>query len=329
MNARIFTLLSLLMICGFAGCEGVKSSMRPSTKSSTWNPITALKPDKEVPIEETEPVTVSAIWTDSVYEKPGTTPVVGFGGRFFFYDDDSNPVKADGELVIYGFDDSKDDHSKSGPDKKFVFRKTEFQSHYSDSGLGPSYSVWIPWEKFGGTRKMITLIPVFRRADGVVMKCGQSTMVLRGEESETDVAEISRDQPYKYLGSSSAIVGQPSSPAGTTRKLDNNVVQQVGFESQTSQSERIKTSTIKLPPSLAQRIAANNARQNKDVQSKLQPESEDEPVARPIRTATNEPGVLAVDNSFPLPPAADQPSSSTLSSKSIPRKVFGSPGTFN
>ena len=129
---------------------------------------------------------MAAIWKDSVFEKPGSASVRGFGARIFFYDVDNQAVKADGELLVYGFDDSnelKADNSKA--DRKYVFQADKFQSHFSETDLGPSYSVWIPWEKVGGFRKTITLIPVFKTADGRVLKSGQSMNVLPGRNPVT------------------------------------------------------------------------------------------------------------------------------------------------
>ena len=333
MNEKLIPFLSLLLICGVTGCAGVKSSLRPSTKSSTWNPIEALTKDKEQKLEDAEPASITAIWKESVFEKPGVASVSGFGGRFFFYDDDSNPIKADGELVIYGFNDSKENDTKSGPDKKFVFPKSEFQSHFSDSGLGPSYSLWIPWQKVGGVRKMITLIPVFKRADGTIMKCAQSTVILPGKEPlKEEVAQAVKDQPYKFLGSSSAIAHDSSFHRKSTNLNKPSQVQQVGFDRADNSPARIKTSTINLPPSMAQRVAMAKPAEKELVKPQFNHDRGAESNDREASLIPTNSGGFLDDNSFPLNKLADQTESSEsseLSSKSSPRKVFGAPGSFN
>jgi hypothetical protein len=307
--------------------------MRPSTKTSSWNPVEVLTGDKKKKAEEAEAVNVTAIWKDSTFEKPGSPSVKGFGGRFFFYDKDSNPVKVEGELIVYGFDDSKEDDSKQGPDKKFVFRESEFQSHYSDSGLGHSYSVWIPWEKVGGTRKMITLIPVFRRSDGTIMKCGQSTSVLPGKEP-VQVAADTQNLPYKYLGASSALVSQGGTQSASAKPTSEPGVQQAGFVGSETTRPGIKTSTINVPPNMAQRIAASGkqAHETPEIQgyreSRFQvPRSNRD--RRLDQTATSEPADRVHGNSFPVNSSVEQPESSASSPVSTARKAFGAPGTFN
>ncbi len=332
MKENLIAFLSLLLICGFTGCAGVKNSMRPSTKTSSWNPVEALTGSKKKEAEEAEAVTVTAIWKDSTFEKPGSPAVKGFGGRFFFYDKDSNPVKAEGELIVYGFDDSKEDESKKGPDKKFVFRESEFQSHYSDSGLGHSYSVWIPWEKAGGTRKMITLIPVFRRSDGTIMKCGQSTSVLPGIEPVETVADTGL--PYKYLGASSALVGQGGTQSASPRPSSDPGVQQAGFDGPETTRPGIKTSTINVPRNMAQRIAAasNQPHEAPEIQGYSEtrfqvPRSNRD--RRLDRTANWGPADSVRDNTSSQSSVVEQPESSASSPVSAARKAFGVPGRFN
>lgn len=355
MKNKLSLVMCLLLIGALSGCAGgVKNSMRPSTKSSawnpgkvaeketTWNPVEAItkekkwdpldalnKKDKDEE-ESAEAVTVTAIWKDSTYEKPGTPLIRGFGGRFFFYDEDSNPVKAEGELVIYGFDDSSEE-DKKGPDKKFVFRETEFQSHYSESGLGHSYSVWIPWDKADGVRKMITLIPIFRRSDGTILKCGQSTSVLKGTEPENEIAQNMTNQPFKYLGSSSAIAGQASEQPAMVQQSNATAkqIQQVGYAGTDAGQSRIKTSTIKLPPSMAQRIATARTNKAAEIRTPTKTGTLIDNEIRIAKASKIEANVEERDNSFPLKPLSAQSESSESSVKSIPRNVFGSPGSLN
>lgn len=191
------------------GCTAVKDSMRISEKDSKWNPISALSAKRDKDDEDMPAQTMAAIWKDSVYEEPGKPRMRGFGGRIFFYDAENNAVKADGELVVYGFEDGSKDSSK--PDKKFVFKKDQFQQHFSKSPLGGSYSVWIPWDELGGYRKSVTLIPIFKTDDERIIKTGQSINLLPGKEPE---ANPEHNEPYRFLGSSSAVIGQ-SAPKRT------------------------------------------------------------------------------------------------------------------
>ena len=123
------------------------------------------------------------MWSDGVYDEVGKPKVAGFGARIYFYNADDVPIKVDGELSVYGYEDEKQQSGLSA-DRKFVFRQSEFQSHFSETSLGSSYSVWIPWEKVGGLRKSISLIPIFKASSGKVLRGDLSVNVLPGVDPD-------------------------------------------------------------------------------------------------------------------------------------------------
>ena len=196
----IFAATSLVLL---SGCSFVTDSMRISEKNSYWNPVETLALKKQKSSDELlPPVTMAAIWNFALYEKPGSPSIRGLGGRLYFYDANNNAVTADGELIVYGFDE--DSETKSKPDKKFVFRASELQSHYSESALGGSYSIWIPWDKVGGYRKSVTLLPVFKSADGNVIRGEQSINLLAGKIQKAE--SLDAEHPYRVLGSSLSLI---------------------------------------------------------------------------------------------------------------------------
>ena len=72
------------------------------------------------------------------------------------------PVKAEGDLVVYAFDDSPPESEQVEANRKYVITAEDFESHFSPSEFGPSYSVWIPWDAVGGQAQSISVVPVFR-----------------------------------------------------------------------------------------------------------------------------------------------------------------------
>ena len=83
MKYRICLAFAMLACLGFSGCA-IKNSLRPSGKNSQWNLLSKLNDSKKDKSEESEPPqTMAAIWKDSVFEKPGSTSVRGFGARTF------------------------------------------------------------------------------------------------------------------------------------------------------------------------------------------------------------------------------------------------------
>ena len=114
------------------------------------------------------PVKVATVWVDTVRFTQGAAPARGFGGRLVFYDNKhEDPVKVDGDLVIYAFDEDNRQPGDPRPDRKYVFTAEQLPIHYSQSKLGHSYSFFLPWDEPGGPRKEISLIARFRpkRAD--------------------------------------------------------------------------------------------------------------------------------------------------------------------
>jgi hypothetical protein len=323
MTYRICLLLAMTACLGFSGCA-ISNSLRPSSKNSQWNLFSKSNDSKKEKSDDSPlPQTMAAIWKDSVFEKPGTPSVRGFGARIFFYDEDNQAVKADGELIVYGFDDSnelKADNSKA--DRKYVFQVDKFQTHFSETDLGPSYSVWIPWEKVGGFRKTITLIPVFKTSDGRVIKSGQSINVLPGRNP---IRQTAKTRTRLNSGGPSGVsqAGFVSSELDSDGNSAECEVQQAALEDQQTYN-RIRTSTIKLTPNLASQLAKpapstagvnrGSYRQSTNDRSRFSKSN----VAGESTDATTH-----QENDFQ--PPADAPGESTRSTR--PR-VFGSPGSF-
>jgi hypothetical protein len=217
---------------------------------------------------------MAVIWKDTTYSG-GAKSVRGFGGRVFFYDEHNEPVKADGEFVVYGFDDSENPEQGNKADRKYVFEREKLEQHFSESEMGPSYSFWIPWEKTGGERKTITLIPVFKTHDGRVVKSGQSIQTLPGKEPKrkgfSEQRTDSKLKSFKVLGSSPALIDSDS--AAIQQVGDSGVVQASFNESSETASTQSdsRTTTFMLPSSMSDRISATR----RQLQSQLE-----EPVAQ-------------------------------------------------
>lgn len=129
------------------------------------------------------PSEILPIWTDTVLHQPGKPGVRGFGGRVYFYEEGKpNPVKVDGQLVVYAFDGSETGLKANAPLRKFVITADELISHHSDSSLGNSYSVWLPWDKVGGESRTLSLVVRFNGRNGGTAMSKPARMLLPGVE---------------------------------------------------------------------------------------------------------------------------------------------------
>ncbi len=148
------------------------------------------------------PDTIVAVWTYAVAHRPGQPPARGFGGRIMFFQEGrERPVKVDGTLAVYAFEETNSQEQKVMPDRRYVFTPEELASCYSQSRVGHSYSVWIPWDEAGGPQRTISLIVCFTSRAGKTIVSQQAKMTLPGPRS-SDPAGTSR-------ASESAVANKP------------------------------------------------------------------------------------------------------------------------
>ena len=183
-------LLALSTGCASSVFDG-SSNRNTKKKKEGWSWF--KKPEYQ------EPKSMVAIWTEDTLAIPGKPVTRGFGGRLYFYNEKSQAIPVEGELMVYGFDDSSTPTSTptstSGPaptaspsdqelaqaGKKFKFTSEQFTQHFSHSDLGASYSVWIPWDAVGGEQKKVTLLPTFISKDQRVVRGETNKLTLSGK----------------------------------------------------------------------------------------------------------------------------------------------------
>lgn len=189
-----------------AGCQSFERT--PTVFSRIGSGFNA---DEKVEYEQ--PHRMAAIWKETAMPaRSGRTATRGFGGRFYFYNAGNDPVRVDGELLVYAFDDTQSDPDQPGrvPDRKYVFRAAELQQHYSCSEIGPSYSFWIPWDAVGGPTCTVTLLPVFKPVDGAVVQAGQSITVLPGKKAASEFNKV--EMQTASVGVRKAAAWTPAAP---------------------------------------------------------------------------------------------------------------------
>ena len=228
MSESNYRLLSLLILAVLI-CSGCKTMGLDSTKM--W------KSEEEQ--ELGEPVKMVITWKDTVRYSPGDPATRGFGGRIHFYDIMNQPVKTQGKLITYGFNDSSDRVNSDEPERKYVFDASDFETHYSLSKLGHSYSFWLPWDEAGGFQKSVALSPFFTATNGQVIMSEQSRQILPGkmvEELPTPKSIMPAQQQYGDV----VPVGYASaakSSLNTNREVN-----------------KLRTTTIHVPESMDQRM---------------------------------------------------------------------------
>ncbi len=172
------TLLVVAPLVASVGCSTLNTGGAKIAKSLDIRRAMWWKSDQPDPQMPTKLVST---WTDTVLHKPGQKSQRGFGGRLVFFGRVSDdPVCVDGQLVVYGYDEANCDPRTAQPTRRFIFPREQFTRHYSESTLGPSYSVWLPWDEVGGQRKNISLIARFEPHQGQLIAGEQTRHLLPG-----------------------------------------------------------------------------------------------------------------------------------------------------
>ncbi len=185
MMRKMTTLYSLVLAVVLAACGGCQTVhwSKGDSESPSYFKRAAKKPKSEFG----KPEKITCIWKDAVYETNGVPRTRGFGGRVYFFDAEDRPIKVDGDLVVYGYDDTVTKGGHTSPDRKYVFKREDLQSHFSQTDIGPSYSIWIPWDDVGGERMEVSLVTAFSNGDAkVVCKGTMDRVVLPGRKNETN-----------------------------------------------------------------------------------------------------------------------------------------------
>ena len=213
-----------------------------------------------------KPDRIMALWNDTVMTQPNQPPIRGFGGRLMFYEGKKEaPVKIEGTLVVYAFDETGRSADNTKPDVKFVFTPDQLPAHYSKSKIGHSYSVWLPWDAVGGVQKEVTLIARFEPKDASAVISQPARQLLPGRIPPDRIRAVEKTtlpSPLALQQSQAAGQGQAAGPgqaAGNTGVLpaayEAPVAEGPAARPDEPRSRQMMTTTIAIPAGLASGMA--------------------------------------------------------------------------
>jgi hypothetical protein len=183
-KAKVLMVMYVMCLAFTSGCAAWTDKSK--SKDSMWSSMKFWKKPYQ------KPTKLAAIWTHDILTMSGKPPTRGFGGRFYFYNDKSQTIPVEGELVVHGYEEVRiglyANAEKTKPDKTFMFTAEQFTEHFGSSDLGASYSIWIPWDAADGIQKEITLIPTFKGKDGTILQGEPAKLVLPGRKLEDPFA---------------------------------------------------------------------------------------------------------------------------------------------
>jgi hypothetical protein len=191
-TTKRFTAMGLLVLVPMlllAGCTG--SGPKGTAK---WKFPWSKKSD--VPEPYPNPVRMAVTWAPDTIVQTGRTPTRGFGGRIFFYDEKTHAVPVEGDLTVHAFAEQPD--GSVGEVKRYQFTTEQFTKHFSQTDLGASYCIWIPWDAAGGDQMRISLVPTFKSKSGKLVQGETALVGLPGKRSKEE-AIAKRFDPTERL----------------------------------------------------------------------------------------------------------------------------------
>jgi len=239
-RSSLMLLLVLSSLLSSSGCATFNGTTNTWKWRAPWS-------KKEVNIEEEfgKPERMVVVWTPDVLSMAGKPATRGFGGRIYFYNTESKPVPVEGQLVVYGYDDSDEQNKSREAQKKYAFTKEQFETHFSQTELGASYSVWVPWDSNCQDQRAVSLVPVFTSVSGKCVVGQQSLNVL---PSARTGKLVSKNEWRRRQGIQSTQSGVE--PASYEEDFANGMAPPRSALS-------MQTTTISVPRTLTRRMAAN------------------------------------------------------------------------
>lgn len=169
----------------------------------------------DVPEPYPNPVKLAATWTPDTLTQTGRVPTRGFGARVFFYDEKTRPVPVEGTLIVHAFDERNAGPNGEPSVKRYEFTPEQFTRHFSQSDLGASYSVWIPWDAVGGQQTRVSLVASFSTAEGKLIQGAPTTVLLPGAKDSSAASLAQRFAP-EYRNWQAAAAGNTPPTSGLT-----------------------------------------------------------------------------------------------------------------
>ena len=252
-STRIRTLASaatdwihtVVLVALLVGCQTTDKPKERTFPSILDNPFTNKEPEQKPPHR------IAIVWRDAVYTEPGKLPTRGFGGRVYFYGEDNEPVEVEGELTVFGYDDSNESMKSKVANRKFVYEGNHLKHYFRETDLGPSYDVWIPWDAVGGERKNISLVPVFRTEEGNLLRGELARNILPGKKPLPGIERVNEEIASKRATSSIRPITYR-----TPQQQPQSYVDSPGTTVSFGHKPEIQTTTIPVPPSLSRQLKA-------------------------------------------------------------------------
>ncbi|WP_437228244.1 hypothetical protein SH661x_000799 [Planctomicrobium sp. SH661] len=241
-RSQKFSFALLLLLMASSGCQ-----MWHQAKLSTAPMATAEHPVVEI----------ICVWQPGEGTGMDGLPTRGFAGQILFFAmGEKVPVRVDGKVRIYVFDDQGTEEEQQKPIHQFDFDSTAFQSFLTQTNLGTAYQLFIPYTRKGDMVANCTLRVRYSPDEGSSVYSKMATVTLPGTVARKP------NQPVQDAATSDArmisdlllTAGQTVQHEGPGQVTLADAVQEVSVQSNSEDKRRLRntlTEIAKVSPATA------------------------------------------------------------------------------
>lgn len=205
----VFTSLSLVSVLLFSGCASPMEVVRDPGRL-IGRPRTANQVGR-----------IITLWEAAEGSNVEGKPCRGFAGQIMFFGPAGDtPMKVEGPVTIYEYDQFDPDQEDPRPHHSFSFEPDAWNVHGRDGTLGHTYSVFIPYMQPHKEQVMCGLSVEFHCEDGRKLSSDITPVLLPGKSSDVLAGQFRRApiQRQQIGGSADQTIHQASD--ATPRRLE-------------------------------------------------------------------------------------------------------------
>lgn len=141
-------------------------------------------------------VEIVALWEAAEGKGVDGMPTRGFAGQLlFFQHNNSSPVYAKGEVMVYLYDDQGTAGEQNKPIHQYKFDSGAWQVHAVESTLGPAYQVFIPYVRTGREKAECALRVKLTQEGSPDIYSRMISVKLDGKTPEVPAEPLAQEKP--------------------------------------------------------------------------------------------------------------------------------------
>lgn len=248
-------LLYLMMSC--MGCQlmnGMKLASFP--EASVEHPV----------------VEIICVWQPGEGTGMDGLPCRGFAGQILFFAmGEKAPVKVDGKIRIYVFDDQGTEAEQELPIHQFDFDATAFNNFLTSTNMGAAYQLFVPYTRKGTHGATCTLRVRYTPDEGASVYSKMATIILPGTNPRKPDVTI---EQAAGVGSRTQVVAELLQPVANAPQAQESQItlahaqEEAATQDQNKKRLRKTLSEISsIPPSTAEPATGNTGRASLEEQT--------------------------------------------------------------